>query len=120
VNVEEATTSGRARRSRRSTARELEAQVKSGQAALELAESNAKRSDELWKQRIVTALEYERDRAALASAQAASSSSGPDSGMQPSIPDRRRRDRKTARSRRIVSPQTRLFSIATIPRSYRA
>ena len=51
-------------------ARELEAQVKSATAALELAESTAKRSDELWRQRIVTALEYERDRAALASAQA--------------------------------------------------
>ena len=30
----------------------------------------AKRSDELWKQRIITALEYERDRASLAAAQA--------------------------------------------------
>ena len=49
-------------------ARELEAQLKSAEASFELASSTAKRSDELWRQRIVTAPEYERDRAALASA----------------------------------------------------
>ena len=94
-------------------ARELEAQVKSAEAALELAESNAKRSDELWKQRIVTALEYERDRAALASAQASleqlktrlgyATIRSPISGVV---------TEKRLEAGDIVSPQTRLFSVA--------
>jgi membrane fusion protein (multidrug efflux system) len=94
-------------------ARELEAQVRSATAALELAESSAKRSDELWRQRIVTALEYERDRAALASAQATleqlktrlgyATISSPINGVV---------TEKRLEAGDIVSPQTRLFSIA--------
>ena len=66
VNVEEGNRVREGQTLAQIDARELEAQVKSATAALELAESTAKRSDELWRQRIVTALEYERDRAALA------------------------------------------------------
>lgn len=94
-------------------ARELEAQVKSAEAALELAESAAKRSDELWRQRIITAPEYERDRAALASAQATLDQlrtrlgyaviRSPISGVV---------TEKRLQAGDIVSPQTRLFSVA--------
>jgi len=94
-------------------ARELEAQLKSAEASLELATSSAKRSDELWRQRIVTALEYERDRASLASAQATVDGlktrlgyaviKAPISGV---ITEKR------LEAGDIVSPQTRLFSVA--------
>ena len=50
--------------------RELRAQVRSAEAALELAKSTAERSAALFKDRVVTAAEHERDQAALAAAQA--------------------------------------------------
>ena len=94
-------------------ARELEAQVRSATASLELAESSAKRSDELWRQRIITATEYERDRAALAAAQATleqlktrlgyATIRSPINGVV---------TEKKLEAGDIVSPQTRLFSIA--------
>jgi membrane fusion protein (multidrug efflux system) len=94
-------------------ARELEAQVRSASATLDLAESTAKRSDELWRQRIVTAPEYERDRAALASAQATLEQlktrlgyaviRSPINGVV---------TEKRLEAGDIVSPQTRLFSVA--------
>lgn len=94
-------------------AREIEAQLKSATASLELAESTAKRSDELWTQRIITAQEYERDRAALASAQATleglktrvgyATIKAPISGVV---------TEKRLETGDIVSPNTRLFSIA--------
>jgi membrane fusion protein (multidrug efflux system) len=96
-------------------ARELEAQVKSAQAALEFAESTAKRSDELWRQRIITAEEYERDRAALAAAQASLEQlrtrlgyaviRAPISGVV---------TEKRLEAGDIVSPQTRVFSVADV------
>lgn len=51
-------------------ARELAAQLRSAQANLQLAKSTAERSETLFKDRVVTAAELERDRAALAAAQA--------------------------------------------------
>ena len=51
-------------------AMELEAQVRSAEAALAFAQSTAKRSEELFRGQIITAVEYERDKAALASAEA--------------------------------------------------
>ncbi|HEX6049239.1 MAG TPA: efflux RND transporter periplasmic adaptor subunit [Gemmatimonadaceae bacterium] len=96
-------------------ARELEAQVKSAEASLELAESTAKRSDELYRQQIITAAEYERDRAALASATATleqlrtrlgyATLRAPMSGV---ITEKR------VETGDIVSPQTRIFSIADV------
>ena len=50
--------------------RELEAQVRASEANLEFASSTMARSEELWKQKIITAIEYERDKAALAAARA--------------------------------------------------
>lgn len=51
-------------------ASELEAQLRSAEAALTFAQSTAKRSEELFRGQIITAAEYERDKAALASAEA--------------------------------------------------
>jgi membrane fusion protein (multidrug efflux system) len=50
--------------------RELRAQVRAAEASLALAKSTAERSETLYKDRVVTAAEHERDVAALASAQA--------------------------------------------------
>lgn len=51
-------------------AREITAQVRSAEAALEFARSTAERSAQLYKDRVMTAAEYERDKAALAAAEA--------------------------------------------------
>ncbi len=51
-------------------AAELEAQVRSAEAALTFAQSTARRSEELFRGQIITAAEYERDKAALAAAEA--------------------------------------------------
>jgi RND family efflux transporter MFP subunit len=50
--------------------RELEAQVRSADAALRFAESNRDRSEALFKEAIITAAELERDRTAYESARA--------------------------------------------------
>jgi membrane fusion protein (multidrug efflux system) len=50
--------------------RELRAQLRSAEASLDLAKSTAERSELLFKDRVVTAAEYERDKAGLAAAQA--------------------------------------------------
>jgi membrane fusion protein (multidrug efflux system) len=51
-------------------ARELEAQVRAAEAQLAFASSTARRSAQLFSQQIITAVENERDQAALASAEA--------------------------------------------------
>lgn len=51
-------------------ARELQAQLGAAEAALTFAQATAARSAELFKQQIVTAAENERDRSALAAAEA--------------------------------------------------
>jgi membrane fusion protein (multidrug efflux system) len=51
-------------------AREIAAQVRSAQAALAFAQSTAERSEQLFRDRVMTAAEHERDQAALAAAQA--------------------------------------------------
>lgn len=95
--------------------RELEAQVKSAEAALKLAESNFSRSDQLFKQQIITAAEFERDRAALESARATREQlttrlgyariTAPTSGIV---------TEKRVEAGDIVSGQTRLFSVADV------
>jgi membrane fusion protein (multidrug efflux system) len=115
VNVEEGNYVREGQMLAQIDARELEAQVRSAQASLELAESTAKRSDTLWKQHIVTAQEYERDRAALASAQASleqlrtrlgyATIKSPIAGVV---------TEKRLEAGDIVSPQTRLFSVADV------
>jgi len=113
VNVEEGNYVREGQTLAQIDARELEAQAKSATASLELAQSTAKRSDELWQQRIITATEYERDRAALAAAQATleqlktrlgyATIKAPISGVV---------TEKRLEAGDIVSPQMRLFSVA--------
>src|SRR5690606_37037342 len=47
--------------------RELDAQLRAARANLELAKSTAERSERLRQSQVITAVEYERDQAALAS-----------------------------------------------------
>jgi membrane fusion protein, multidrug efflux system len=113
VNVEEGNYVRVGQTLARIDARELEAQMKSAVAALELAESTAKRSDDLWRQRIVTAQEYERDRANLASAQATLDQLKTRIGYAVvKAPINGVVTEKRLESGDIVSPQTRLFSVA--------
>jgi membrane fusion protein (multidrug efflux system) len=95
--------------------RELRAQLRSAEAALELAKSTAERSAVLFKDRVVTAAEHERDQAALASAQASAealrtrlgyaSVRAPISGV---ITEKR------AEAGDLVQGQGRLFTIADV------
>lgn len=94
---------------------ELQAQLRSAQAAFDFAQSTAKRSEELFAARIVTATEVERDRAALAAAQATldalrtrsdfSTIRAPMAGV---ITER------LVETGDIVSPNQRLFTIADV------
>ncbi|HEU4629475.1 MAG TPA: efflux RND transporter periplasmic adaptor subunit [Gemmatimonadaceae bacterium] len=94
---------------------EIAAQLTSAEAALEVAESTAQRSEQLWRQRIITAMEYERDQAALAAARATrdqlrtrldyATVRAPVSGV---ILERR------VEAGDITSPQQRLFTIGDV------
>ena len=115
VNVEEGNYVRAGQVLARIDARELEAQLRSAEAALEFAQSTATRSDDLWRQRIITASEYERDRAALASAQATLE------GLKTRLgyavirsPINGVVTEKRLETGDLVSPQTRLFSVADI------
>lgn len=70
VNVEEGARVSEGQVLAEVDARELEAQVTAAEASLVFAQSTADRSKQLFDQQIVTAAEYERDRSALASAEA--------------------------------------------------
>lgn len=70
VRVEEGSVVGAGQPLAEVDAREIAAQVRSAQASLEFARSTAQRSEQLYKDRVMTAAEYERDQAALAAAQA--------------------------------------------------
>lgn len=95
--------------------RELRAQVRSAEASLELARSTAERSERLFKDRVVTAAEHERDQAALAAAQASfdalrtrlgyASVRAPTSGV---ITEKR------VEAGDVVQTQTRLFTVADV------
>jgi membrane fusion protein (multidrug efflux system) len=96
-------------------ASEVSAQVRSAQAALTFARSTAERSEQLYKDRVITATEYERDRAALAAAQATydqartrlgySSVRSPMNGI---ITEKR------VEAGDVVGAQTRLFTVADV------
>lgn len=96
-------------------AREIAAQLRSAQANLELAKSTAERSETLFRDRVVTAAELERDRAALAAAQASvdglrtrlgfASVRAPTGGV---ITEKR------VEAGDVVSGQARLFTIADV------
>jgi RND family efflux transporter MFP subunit len=70
VNVEEGSRVAQGTVLARVDSREIEAQLASAEAALELARRTAERSEQLRAQQIVTAAEYDRDQAALTAARA--------------------------------------------------
>jgi len=94
---------------------EHEAQLRSAEAALEFAQSTAQRSEQLFKERIITAIEVERDRAALSAARATldalrarvalSNIRAPMTGV---ITER------LVETGDVVSPNQRLFTIADV------
>lgn len=96
-------------------ASELEAQARSAEAALRFAQSTVERSEQLFKQQIITQAELERDRAAFEAAKATSDQlktrlgyarvTAPISGV---ITEKR------IEAGDIVSPSTRLFSVADV------
>lgn len=97
------------------TVPELEAQLRSAEAALEFATTTAKRSEELFAQRVITATEAERDRAALAAARATvealqarvafSTVRAPMAGVV---------TERLVETGDIVSPNQRLFTVADV------
>jgi RND family efflux transporter MFP subunit len=113
VNVEEGNTVREGAVLARIDSREVEAQLASAEASLELARRTAERSEQLRAQQIVTAAEFDRDQAALAAAQASrdqlrarlsyATVRAPISGVV---------TQKRVEAGDIVSPQTRLFTIA--------
>lgn len=96
-------------------ARELEAQARSAEASLRFAQSTVERSEQLFKQQIITMSELERDRAAHESAKASSEQLktrlgyarvvAPISGMI---------TEKQVEAGDIVSSSTRLFTVADV------
>jgi RND family efflux transporter MFP subunit len=70
VHVEEGSRVSRGQVIAELDARELTAQVDASEAAVAFARSTFERSESLHRSRVITAAEYERDRAALASAEA--------------------------------------------------
>ena len=96
-------------------ARELRAQLRSAEANLALAKSTAERSERLFQDRVVTAAEYERDKAALESARASLDAlrlrlnyalvRSPTNGVITA---------KRAEAGDVVSPQARLFTVADV------
>ena len=95
--------------------RELAAQLRSAEASLALAKSTAERSATLFKDRVVTAAEHERDQAALAAAQASydalrtrigyAAVRTPTSGVV---------TEKRVETGDVVSTQARLFTVADV------
>jgi membrane fusion protein (multidrug efflux system) len=96
-------------------ARELEAQARSADASLKFAQSTFERSEQLFRQQIITTAEFERDRAALEAAKATNEQLktrlgyarvvAPISGMI---------TQKNVEAGDIVGTQTRLFTVADV------
>lgn len=96
-------------------ARELAAQLRSAQASLELAKSTAERSAVLFKDRVVTAAEHERDQAALAAAQATYDALRTRIGYaQVRAPTSGVITEKRIEAGDVVSTQARLFTVADV------
>ena len=96
-------------------ARELEAQARSAEANLKFAQSTVERSEQMFKQQIITVAELERDRAAFESAKATNEQlktrlgyarvTAPISGII---------TEKQVEAGDIVSSSTRLFTVADV------
>ena len=96
-------------------ARELEAQARSAEAALKFALSTAERSEQLFKEKIITLAEVERDRAALESAKATSEQLKTRLGYAKVLaPISGIITEKRIEAGDIVSSSTRLFSVADV------
>ena len=94
---------------------ELQAQMRSAEAAFDFAKSTAQRSEELFRARIVTATEVERDRAALAAAQATLDALKTRAGFATvRAPMSGVVTERLVETGDIVSPNQRLFTIADI------
>jgi RND family efflux transporter MFP subunit len=96
-------------------ARELEAQARSAEAALRFAQSTVERSEQLFKQQIITQAELERDRAAFEAAKATSDQLKTRLGFaRVTAPIAGIITEKRVEAGDIVSPSTRLFSVADV------
>jgi membrane fusion protein (multidrug efflux system) len=96
-------------------ARELEAQARSAEASLRFAQSTVERSEQLFKQQIITTAELERDRAAFESAKASSEQLKTRLGYARVLaPISGIITEKNIEAGDIVSSSTRLFSVADV------
>ena len=115
VNVEEGTLVRRGQPLAAVDVRELRAQLDAAEAQLQVAQNAFERAEQLRDRRVITLPEYERDRAALAAAQAQVSQlrtrigyatvNAPIGGMI---------TQKLVEAGDVVAPQTRLFEIADV------
>jgi RND family efflux transporter MFP subunit len=96
-------------------AREIEAQARSAEAALRFAQSTLERSEQLAKQQIITLAELERDRAAFEAAKATNDQLKTRLGYaRVTAPITGVITEKTVEAGAIVSPSTRLFTVADV------
>lgn len=115
VHVEEGTLVRRGQPLAAVDVRELRAQLDAAEAQLQVAQNAFERAEQLRDRRVITLPEYERDRAALAAAQAQVSQlrtrigyatvNAPIGGMI---------TQKLVEAGDVVAPQTRLFEIADV------
>ena len=96
-------------------ARELEAQARSAEAALKFAQSTVERSEQLFKQQIITIAELERDRASFESAKASSEQLKTRLGYAKVVaPISGIITKKQVEAGDIVGSSTRLFTVADV------
>jgi membrane fusion protein (multidrug efflux system) len=96
-------------------ARELEAQARSAEASLKFAQSTVERSEQLFKQQIITLAELERDRASFESAKASNEQLKTRLGYARVLaPITGIITEKRIEAGDIVSSSTRLFAIADV------
>ncbi len=96
-------------------ARELEAQARSAEAGLKFAQSTVERSEQLFKQQIITLAELERDRASYESAKASNEQLKTRLGYARVLaPISGVITEKRIEAGDIVSSSTRLFSVADV------
>ncbi len=115
VKVEEGTRVERGQDLAELDARELEAQVRSAESSVTLAEANFQRSEQLVKQQIITQAEYDRDQAALAASRASLDQLRTRLGYAKIVaPTSGVVTEKRVEAGDAVSTQTRLFTIADV------
>lgn len=96
-------------------ARELEAQLRSAEANLAFATATFERSDKLFKQQIMTAAEFDRDRAAYEAAKATTDQLKTRVGFSKVVaPINGMITEKRVEAGDVVSAQTRLYTVADV------